>query len=50
MEIKSKNSNLSYNIKLNYDSYGKDLYQIIKEHFLIYIKETKKDKENQKKC
>lgn len=44
----NNNLNLNYNIKLNFDSNGKDLYQIIKEHFLIYIKELKKDKENQK--
>ena len=29
---------LNYNIKLNYDSSGKDLYLILKEHFLIYVK------------
>lgn len=40
MKINNKN----YNIKLNYNSKGKELYQIIKEHFLIYIKELKKIK------
>jgi hypothetical protein len=44
MKINNKNLNLSYNIKLNYNSNGKELYQIIKEDFLIYIKELKKIK------
>lgn len=46
--MEMNNKNLNYNIKLNYNPSGKDLYQIIKEHFLIYIKELKKDKENKK--
>ena len=41
-----KKLNLNYNINLNYNPNGKDLYQIIKEHFLIYIKELQKDKGN----
>ncbi len=43
-----KSNNLNYNIKLTYNSNGKDLYRIIKEHFLIYIREIKKDEESQK--
>lgn len=49
MEIHNKNLTLHYNINLNYNSDGKDLYQIIKEHFLIHIKELKKDKEKQER-
>lgn len=42
METSGKNLSLHYNIKLNYSDDGKELYQIIKEHFLMYIKKLKK--------
>ena len=46
MGTSGENLSLHYNIKLNYSDNGKELYQIIKEHFLIYIKQLKKDKQN----
>lgn len=41
------NVNLHNNINLNYNLNGKELYQIIKEHFFIYIKELKNTNHNQ---
>lgn len=42
MEINNEKISLHYNINLNYDKNGYDLYQIIKDHFLLYIKQLKK--------
>lgn len=49
MGTSGENLSLHYNVKLNYNDNGKELYQIIKEHFLIYIKQLKKDKQNNEK-
>ena len=49
MGTSGENLSLHYNIKLKYSDNGKELYQIIKEHFLIYIKQLKKDKQNNEK-
>lgn len=43
MEINNEKVLLHYNINLNYDKNGCDLYQIIKDHFLLYIKQLKKN-------
>ena len=42
MKNNIENLPLHYNISINYNPNGKELSQIIKEHFLIYIKQTKK--------
>ena len=42
---KEANKNLRFNITCNYKDNGKDLMEILKEHFLIYIKELQKSKE-----
>lgn len=50
MEINNEKVLLHYNINLNYDKNGRDLYQIIKDHFLLYIKQLKKNENVNQKC
>ena len=50
MEINNEKVLLHYNINLNYDKNGCDLYQIIKDHFLLYIKQLKKTENVNQKC
>lgn len=47
MKDNIKSISLHYNIDFEFDSNGKQLNQIIKEHFLIYLKELQKEKKEQ---
>ncbi len=40
-----ENKRLHYNVVCNYKESGKDLMEILKEQFLIYIKQIQKSKE-----
>lgn len=44
----NSNSNLYFNIEVEFNNNGKNLNEIFKEHFLLYIKEIRLNKENMK--
>lgn len=41
-------SGLHFNIEIEFNNSGKTLNEIFKEHFLLYIKEIKLNRENMK--